>query len=141
MSTSSLLSIPLPSNRPVTAAVQYVNPLDPSSLPPVKAFAKLAGYDWTYYITTVNICIGRGCDLLENPMAASFPTSSSTLPSNLFQVDVDLGPAKTVSRRHATILYNFETSAWELTIFGRNGLKIDFRPYKPSNKCIPLQSG
>ena len=38
-------------------------------------------------------------------------------------VDVDLGPGKMVSRKHARIAY--EEEEWWLTVDGRNGLKAD----------------
>jgi len=38
-------------------------------------------------------------------------------------VDVDLGPGKMVSRKHAKIAY--EDEEWWLSVEGRNGLKAD----------------
>ena len=68
-----------------------------------QAFAKLSGQNWTYYLNETQIVIGRG-----------------EKESN---VDVDLGPGKMVSRRHARIAY--EEEDWWLTVDGRNGLKAD----------------
>jgi hypothetical protein len=68
-----------------------------------RAFAKLSGQNWTYYLNDTQIVIGRGDK--EN------------------SVDVDLGPGKMVSRRHACIAY--EEEEWWVTVFGRNGVKLD----------------
>ena len=68
-----------------------------------QAFAKLSGQNWTYYLNETQITIGRG------------EKESS--------VDVDLGPGKMVSRRHARI--DYEEEEWWLTVDGRNGLKVD----------------
>jgi FHA domain len=70
---------------------------------PEQAFAKLAGQNWTYYLNETEIVIGRG----EKEVS----------------VDVDLGPGKLVSRKHARIAY--EDEEWWLTVDGRNGVKVD----------------
>jgi hypothetical protein len=116
---------PQPTIRKVRVAEMYPNPEDPSSLPPVQAFAKLAGHDWTYYIKTVTVSIGRSSDQATDDDL----------------VDVDLGPTKTVSRKHAFILYNFDTAQWEVDVKGRNGIKIDYVPCKPTPNNVPLKSG
>lgn len=79
----------------------------------VQAYAKIAGRDWTYYVKLLAISIGRNT---ENP-----PNPAQTLQN----VDIDLGPAKVVSRQHAAITYNIDLRCWELKVLGRNGARID----------------
>jgi hypothetical protein len=83
-----------------------------------QAFAKLSGQNWTYYLNETQIVIGRG-----------------EKESN---VDVDLGPGKMVSRRHARIAY--EDEDWWLTVDGRNGLKADGNSISMNEK-ITLANG
>jgi len=83
-----------------------------------RAFAKLAGQSWTYFLNDTQIVIGRGDK--EN------------------SVDVDLGPGKMVSRKHATIAY--EDEEWWLTVFGRNGLKLDAMPIQMDER-VTLANG
>jgi len=53
-------------------------------------------------------------------------------------VDVDLGPGKMVSRRHAHIAY--ENDDWWITVDGRNGLKADGASVQINEK-ITLKNG
>ncbi|KAG7661847.1 FKH2 [[Candida] subhashii] len=76
----------------------------------VQAYAKIAGTDWTYYVKSLAISIGRNTDVTSGTPGL---------------VDIDLGPAKVVSRHHATITYNLDSRCWELKVMGRNGAKID----------------
>lgn len=61
------------------------------------------------------------------------PTSSSN-----DTVQIDLGPAKVVSRKHAVVQYNGR--AWELVIYGRNGARVD-KALIREGKTQELQSG
>ncbi|KAI5959066.1 FKH2 [Candida pseudojiufengensis] len=79
----------------------------------VQAYAKIAGKDWTYYVKSLAISIGRNTDV------ASSNVNTGPL------IDIDLGPAKIVSRQHATITYNLDARTWELRVLGRNGARID----------------
>ncbi|SCU88367.1 LADA_0E09714g1_1 [Lachancea dasiensis] len=91
----------------------------------VQAYAKIAGRDWTLYVKHLSLAIGRNTD----------PDDDS--------VDIDLGPAKVVSRKHATIKYNLSGGFWELQVQGRNGAKVDFRRVGagPQADPVQLQSG
>lgn len=80
----------------------------------VQAYAKIAGRDWTYYVKSLAILIGRNTDNLP-PLQ---------MLADLY-VDIDLGPAKVVSRKHATITYNIDMRRWELKVLGRNGARVD----------------
>lgn len=93
----------------------------------VQAYAKIAGCDWTFYVKSLAVSIGR------NTEGAS--TNQST-------IDIDLGPAKVVSRNHANITYNLELRCWELKVLGRNGARIDGTkiPVGESH-ATPLHSG
>lgn len=82
----------------------------------VQAYAKIAGCDWTYYVKTLLLTIGRNTDVA--PQAPGHPPPQQT-------VDIDLGLAKVVSRQHAVITYNIDLRCWELKVLGRNGARMD----------------
>ncbi|CCF60157.1 hypothetical protein KAFR_0J00890 [Kazachstania africana CBS 2517] len=86
----------------------------------VQAYAKIAGKDWTYYVKDLEIIIGRNTD---NPLKITQDANNNDESLN---VDIDLGPAKVVSRRHAMIRFNMQVGAWELVVLGRNGAKVNF---------------
>lgn len=78
----------------------------------VPAFAKLAGKDWTFWITKVKNLIGR-------------PPENGNLLPGVPPVDIDLGPSKHISRQHAEITYDSETEEWYIEVVGRNPIRID----------------
>lgn len=80
----------------------------------VQAYAKIAGCDWTYYVKTLLLTIGRNTEVSASLGHAPQQT-----------VDIDLGLAKVVSRQHAVITYNIDTRCWELKVLGRNGARMD----------------
>lgn len=90
----------------------------------IQAYAKIAGRDWTFYVKTLSVGIGRNTD---------------NKPEDV--VDIDLGPSKVVSRRHAAINYNLDSRRWELNVLGRNGLKIDGARVNHDDEPYPLHSG
>lgn len=102
-------SLALPDEQ-IQVAVDFANNKTTSAQ--VEAFAKLAGSTWTYYVRSLDVVIGR----------------TSEPATDINEVQIDLGPAKVVSRKHATIKYNGEF--WELTVSGRNGVKVDRVPRK-----------
>ncbi|AET40151.1 uncharacterized protein Ecym_5396 [Eremothecium cymbalariae DBVPG len=91
----------------------------------VQAYAKISGKDWTYYVKDMITSIGR-----------------NTSPQD-HSIHIDLGPAKVVSRQHASISFNLNTGIWELRVLGRNGAKINFHriPSGPNTNPVPLSSG
>lgn len=96
----------------------------------VQAYAKIAGRDWTFYVKALAISIGRNTD---NIPGAAPPAQ---------QVDIDLGPAKVVSRQHAVITYNIDLRCWELKVLGRNGARVDGTKIAVgSQHSTPLHSG
>ena len=121
------------SSEPVAVSGDYSNNL--SIAREVNAYAKIAGCDWTYYVQKLEVTIGRNTDTL----------SMNTIPGTIVKknIDIDLGPAKIVSRKHAAIRFNLESGLWELQIFGRNGAKVNFRriPTGPDSPPTVLQSG
>ncbi|KAK9367017.1 fork head domain-containing protein [Lipomyces kononenkoae] len=115
----------MPRHR-VQVAIDYAN--DKNSNTEVQAYAKLAGSTWTYYVRELRVTIGR------------FSEPVSGLEDTAERVDIDLGPAKVVSRRHSIIRYDLNSRSWVIAITGRNGVKIDGRLYK-DGKVVELHSG
>lgn len=95
----------------------------------VRAYAKLAGRNWTYYVKALTVRIGRPPDPIrpkveEDPSAGESGMLTAEDDSSL--VHIDLGPSKLVSRQHATIEYTQNgPSNWQIIVQGRNGVKID----------------
>jgi hypothetical protein len=79
----------------------------------IRAYYSLVFPNFTYYLQTLNVTIGRRCN------------STSTAPSSVTHVDVDLGPLKTVSRLHARIEYDEEEGRFVIVVLGRNGAWVD----------------
>ncbi|KAI0091850.1 hypothetical protein BDY19DRAFT_983448 [Irpex rosettiformis] len=80
----------------------------------ISAYYSLVFPSFTYYLQTLNVTIGRRC-------IPSNTASSSDSP----QVDVDLGPLKSVSRLHARIEYDEDEERFVLVVVGRNGAWVD----------------
>ncbi|KAF9889102.1 transcription factor [Aspergillus nanangensis] len=90
----------------------------------VRAYAKIAGRTWTYYVKTLHVNIGREPDREQKPDEQSSPVTiaARALPD----VNVDLGPSKFVSRLHAEIFYDGEdTASWHIRVNGRNGVRLN----------------
>ncbi len=85
----------------------------------ISAYYSLVFPNFTFYIQTLSVTIGRRCS--PNLNAAT----SSSSPSDLTQVDVDLGALKSVSRLHARIEYDEEEDRFVLVVIGRNGAWVD----------------
>ncbi|EDO18261.1 hypothetical protein Kpol_1039p10 [Vanderwaltozyma polyspora DSM 70294] len=102
----------------------------------VQAYAKISGTNWTYYVKDLEITIGRNTSD-HNGGPEVMPNHSNDNNS----VNIDLGPAKVVSRKHAMIKFNMQLGGWELYLFGRNGAKINFKRVTVNNSPIQLASG
>lgn len=89
----------------------------------VQAYAKIAGRDWTYYVKTLAVAIGRNTEPSANTNTNENPAPGTGASAQ--QVQIDLGPAKVVSRQHAAIAYNIDLRCWELVVLGRNGARVD----------------
>ncbi|KAK2743666.1 transcription factor [Myotisia sp. PD_48] len=95
----------------------------------VKAYAKIAGRDWTYFVKSLHVNIGRPPDRDPRPDAQSSPitVAAQALP----EVHIDLGPSKFVSRLHAEIYYDGEEPpCWRIRVNGRNGIRLNNIFYK-----------
>ena len=92
----------------------------------ISAYYSLVFPNFTYYLQTLNVTIGRRC----------IPTSTAS-SSDQTQVDVDLGPLKSVSRLHARIEYEEGEERFVLVVLGRNGAWVDGAWCGKGNK-IPL---
>lgn len=115
-------SLELP-NRVVTATTQHSNDAASAThIGGVQAYAKLAGQNWTFYVKELDVKIGRQLE------------DSDEL------IDLDLGPAKVISRVHAQIQYDLTDRYWKCVVIGRNGIKLDEKLYK-EGKTVRLSSG
>jgi hypothetical protein len=92
----------------------------------ISAYYSLVFPNFTYYLQTLHVTIGRRC----------IPTSTAS-SSDQTQVDVDLGPLKSVSRVHARIEYEDEEERFVLVVLGRNGAWVDGAWCGKGNK-VPL---
>ena len=111
----------------VLVGLEFANkPSDDSDNENVRAFAKIAGRDWTYYVTEPSINIGRSPDGGAKP-GLDVGSQSSPAP----QVEdnsiahIDLGPNKLVSRVHAKCYYDNDDERWHLLVNGRNGVRVN----------------
>ncbi|KAK9380734.1 fork head domain-containing protein [Kockiozyma suomiensis] len=110
----------------VQVAVDYANAISASNTD-VQAYAKLAGATWTYYVRELSVTIGR----YSEPVAGQLDPD---------RVDIDLGPTKVVSRKHAIVRYDLNMRVWIIEVTGRNGVKIDGATYK-GGRSQALHSG
>lgn len=55
-------------------------------------------------------------------------------------IDVHLGTAKAISRRHAKIFYNFANQRFEFSVLGRNGAFVD-DVFVEKGSTVPLNHG
>jgi forkhead protein FKH len=119
-----------PTDRPVQASQDHSNAIHESNSDGVKAFAKIAAQDWTFYVTKLTITIGR----------SSEPQQNRNLDDENDKdfVHIDLGPSKLISRQHAQIIYDNER--WSLLVKGRNGVKLNGKALQVGHKG-PLVSG
>ncbi|KKA30376.1 hypothetical protein TD95_001036 [Thielaviopsis punctulata] len=141
---------------PVQASRDYANQLHAANHDGVQAYAKIAAVDWTFYITALEIVIGREpdptlvaaetavqhTDPASDPNANSASNQASDPPTKppVKSVDIDLGPSKTISRQHAVIYFNSTAEQWHLKVKSRNGAKIDGTALKASSESA-LHSG
>lgn len=88
----------------------------------VSAYARLDFESFTFYVQTLQVILGRRA---ENGSG---------------MVDVHLGPAKAISRRHAKIFYNFGTQRFELSVLGRNGAFVS-DVFVETDSTVPLTDG
>ncbi|KAL8806832.1 MAG: hypothetical protein Q9182_001092 [Xanthomendoza sp. 2 TL-2023] len=123
---------------PVVAATQYVN-VNRSDT--VQAYAKLCGREWTYYVQSVPLVIGRPPDTVSRPGSCLGQESSPGPRDDSATVHIDLGPSKMVSRLHAKLEYkNDQDIGWHVEVKGRNGVKVNDRLLRRGQESL-LQCG
>lgn len=122
--TNAVISCLQTPDDKTNVSINYSN--DKNLATEVQAYAKISGANWTYYVKSLAISIGRNTD---------------NQPNQANSIDIDLGPAKVVSRQHANITYNLDLRCWELKILGRNGAKVDGRKVGVDSVPTPLHSG
>lgn len=109
-------------------SIDSVTPTD--SQASISAYYSLVFPNFTYFLQTLNVTIGRRCSPAGTSEAASTSTDKS-------QVDVDLGPFKSVSRLHAKIEYEDDEERFVLVVVGRNGAWVD-GVWSGSGSRVPL---
>lgn len=102
----------------------------------ISAYYSLAFPNFTYYLQTLTVTIGRR-SVPSSSASTSASTSDASPPHG--QVDVDLGPLKSVSRLHARIEYEEETERFVLVVLGRNGAWVD-GIWSGSGSRVPLSA-
>ena len=132
--TCPVTSPPTPAMAAVIAHPQDT-PLPVVSPPPeaseplpdkISAYYSLVFPNFTYYLQTLNVTIGRRC----------VPAGTASTSDNP-QVDVDLGSLKSVSRLHAKIEYDEDEERFVLLVLGRNGAWVD-GVWSGSGSKVPL---
>ncbi|KAL2164377.1 hypothetical protein VTH06DRAFT_3593 [Thermothelomyces fergusii] len=117
---------------PVQASKDHSNSIHESNKEGVKAYAKIAALDWTYYITRLTVNIGRSSEPAQ--------ARADQNPDDPDAIHIDLGPSKLVSRLHAIVYFNRDEEKWWLLVKGRNSLKVDGALWK-AGQAGPLRSG
>ena len=137
-------------SQPVQASRDHANSIHEANGDGVKAYAKVAAQDWTFYITKLAINIGRapeggtsesGTGTRRTQRQRDEPTDrlDGSSPDgdddeyNEEHIHIDLGPSKTVSREHAVISFESKNERWLLTVKGRNGVRVDGKALKPGD--------
>jgi hypothetical protein len=113
----------------VVVSHEYNNSLVDKS---AQAYAKIAGRDWTFYVTALKVIIGR-----PNNKRSSSPSKGIQAGP---QVDIDLGPDQQISRLHADITFDDSVQQWCLHVNGRNGGFLDDQRMERGTKAF-LRSG
>ncbi|KAG8534144.1 uncharacterized protein KY384_000988 [Bacidia gigantensis] len=83
-----------------------------SNMGNVEAYATIYGRNWTFYVDEIKIIIGRQAE----------ETKQEDYDKG--QANIDLGPAKMISRIHADITFDGKND-WHITVNGRNGVRIN----------------
>lgn len=113
-------------DAPPKASQDHSNSIHETNKEGVQAFAKIAAFDWTFYVTNLVINIGRRHEQVNS--------------DDDDQIHIDLSPNKMVSRQHARIYFEPKSEKWLINVRGRNGVRIDGRLLK-QNESHCLLSG
>ncbi|QPG72856.1 hypothetical protein FOA43_000158 [Brettanomyces nanus] len=122
---SAIVSSSMVDNHPSRSVhgvtVQHDN--EENSLPPekIQAYALMDFENFTFYVQTMQILLGRMVEGDKNTEA----------------LDIHLGSQKAISRRHAKIFYNFGHQRFEMTVLGRNGAFVD-NSFIETDVTLPL---
>ena len=144
-------------NQPVQASKDHANSIHEANSDGVKAYAKVAAQDWTFYITNLAVNIGRAPEGVATEARTSSrraerrreggrgssPDNNETGDPHQHgeeQVHIDLGPSKTVSRQHAVISFDSKNERWLLIVKGRNGVRVNSKLFRP-DEYHQLSSG
>ncbi|KAI2630468.1 fork head domain-containing protein [Xylaria nigripes] len=109
------------------ASKTHANAMHESNNTGIAAYAKVAAQDWTYYIKSTSVNIGRNTETSD--------------PEDLSYVHIDVGPSKTFSRQTATIYFHSELGKWFIQAKGRNGVRVDDEIVRKSDPPHCLSSG
>lgn len=93
---------------------------DPGDSENISAYAKLDFDEFSFFIQTLTLVIGRKAKREDN-------------------VDVHLGISKSISRVHAKIYYQFDAICWEIEVLGKNGAFVNERYIEAGGRC-PLRN-
>lgn len=111
----------------------------------IKAYAKLQGPGWSYFVQKFSINLGRNDEptkaggLRAHDLETDLTnTMASSVPSGI--LDVHLSDSEEISRRHLKIDFNFNTQQWELSCFGKLGVFVDGIEYPTFCRPIPLEA-
>ena len=116
-------------SRPQDTPMPLVSPPPEAAEPlpdKISAYYSLVFPNFTYYLQTLTVTIGRRC----------VPANTASTSDNP-QVDVDLGPLTSVSRLHAKIEYEEAQERFVLVVIGRNGAWVD-GIWSGSGSRVPL---
>ncbi|KAI9702196.1 MAG: transcription factor [Bogoriella megaspora] len=127
--------------HPINAETDFSNEVHERNQTNPQAFAKLAGRTWTFYIKQLETVIGRPYQKSSNDVPQNQEAQSITEKEEpAFDVHIDLGPEKHVSRMHARIYYDTEEAKWLVHVIGRNGIRLDDALLR-RDQTSPLRSG
>ena len=107
------------------------------------------GKNWTYRYDSINstnntnveIIIGRNCDNINQE---TISLHQLNFQINKLPIDIDLGPNKTVSRKHIIIqklknpTNDLISNCWYITVLGRNSCKINLKRVPNSKLNVPI---
>ncbi|KAI1432058.1 fork head domain-containing protein [Xylaria sp. CBS 124048] len=109
------------------ASKNYANVMHESNNTGIAAYAKIAAQDWTYFIKSTSVNIGRNTEPQE--------------PDDPAYIHIDLGPSKTFSRQTAVIYFHSDEGKWFIQAKGRNGVRVDDELVRKSDPPHCLGSG
>ena len=117
-------------NYRTQASINHANEVhfrdNPNARP---AYAKISGRDWTFFVNKKKVIIGRPVEASSRKASATEAGEGSARDTpqadTSFEVDIDLGPDKMISRVHAEIYFDSDTYNWIILVNGRNGLYLD----------------